>query len=245
MGVSCADFNGDGRPDLYLTHFINAKNTLYRNQGKLLFFDDSYHTNVAAISRNVLGFGSIAFDYDGDGAVDLFVANGHVLGPNISPHEMNPQLLRNDGLGRFKDISEQAGEYFAEKWLGRGASGADFDNDGDLDIAVTHLHQPFALLLNDTKVDRTWVGLDLKSSNRIPPTGGRIVLIQSGRRQVRPIIAGGSYLCSHDPRHQFWVEDGNFELEVHWPSGTVDRWIDPPRNQYLRLCEGQTAGKNH
>lgn len=242
MGVACADFDGDARPDFYLTHFVEEKNTLYHNLGKLLFSDESYRTNVAAISKKVLGFGTIAFDYDGDQSIDLFVANGHVLGPLVTPREMPQQLLRNNGLGQFVDISSQAGPYFDGLWLGRGASAVDFDNDGDLDLGVTHLHRPFALLQNETPVARDWIGFDLKSANRSPTCGGRIILIQGDERHVRPLIAGGSYLCSNDPRYRFWLEASPFEIEIHWPSGVVDHWRDPPRNAYHRCVEGAPKG---
>ncbi len=241
MGISCADFNSDGRPDLYVTNFIKEENVLYQNMGKLLFRDERHHTGVAAISRNLLGFGTIPFDYDGDGSVDIFVANGHVFGPHYPLNEMPPQLLRNDGRGRFVDISDQAGDYFHQKYLGRGVSASDYDNDGDLDLTVTHLHRPLALLRNDTDVGLDWVGLDLKSSNRIPPVGGRIVFRQGERKVVRPIVAGGSYLSSADPRHLFWVGAGEFQIEVHWPSGTVERLEGLERNRYHRIPEGKSS----
>ncbi len=239
MGVSCADFDGDGNPDLYLTHFFNSKNTLYRNLGGLLFIDQSKKYNVMQTSMHSLGFGTVPFDYDGDGAIDLFIANGHVLGPNQQPNEMSPQLLRNDGRGRVEDISDYAGEYFTDKWLGRGVAAGDFDNDGDIDIVISHLNRPVALLQNDTKVDVPWIGIELKSKNRVPPIGGRIVITQGDRKLYRPISAGGSYLCSHDPRQVVWLPEADCKVEVHWPSGIVDVLTNPPRNQYLRVEEGR------
>src|SRR6185436_15188801 len=104
-------------------------------------------------SFDFLGFGTVPFDYDRDSAPDIFVTNGHVLGPNHSPNEMQPQLLRNDGKGIFADISQYSGAYFQDRWLGRGAAGGDYDNDGDLDFAVTHISRPVALLRNDTNTN--------------------------------------------------------------------------------------------
>ncbi len=164
MGVACADFDGDGAVDLFLTHFFSHKNTLYRNLGGLLFRDDSKRSRIAAASYQTLGFGTIALDYDRDGDNDLFIANGHVLGPNNDPNEMRPQLLVNDGRGRFDDASDYAGEYFQRKFLGRGAAGGDFDNDGDLDLAVSNVGQPLGLLRNETPnpSGATFLGFDLR-----------------------------------------------------------------------------------
>lgn len=239
MGVSCADFDGDGAPDMYLTHFYNAKNTLYHNLGGLMFVDDSKRTRVASTSIHTLGFGTIPLDYDGDGAYDLFIANGHVLGPYQDPNEMSPQLLRNDGRGRFDDISSFAGEYFVDRWLGRGAAACDFDNDGDTDITVSHLDRPVAVLRNDTRVESRWIGIDLRSANRVSPVGGRLVLTSGETKRVRPITAGGSYLSNHDRRLLFWLPEGDYTLEIHWPSGKVDRLVNPEPNRYHRVAEGQ------
>ncbi|MFM8474595.1 MAG: FG-GAP repeat domain-containing protein, partial [Planctomycetaceae bacterium] len=111
MGIAAADYDGDRLPDLYLTHYYQMKNTLYRNLGGLLFEDDSLRTGVAATSLAYLGFGTIPIDYNMDNRADVFIANGHVLGPAIEPSAMTPQLLRNTGAG-FEDISRFAGGYF-------------------------------------------------------------------------------------------------------------------------------------
>jgi hypothetical protein len=247
MGVACADFDGDGLVDIFLTHFHAQKNTLYRNLGSLLFQDDSRRTRIAATSYQTLGFGTVSFDYNLDGSLDLFVANGHVLGPRQSPHAMRPQLLANDGLGRFTDVSDQAGSYFDRPCLGRGAAGADFDNDGDLDLAVSHLDRRVALLRNDTPRTRSgskdeagFLGLSLETRNRIPPVGGRVVVRQGGRSWWRPIVAGGSYLSSGDSRLLLAVDaqPATADVEVHWPTGQVDRLEKLHINRYWRIQEG-------
>jgi hypothetical protein len=241
MGVACADFDGDGMVDVFLTHYYSQKNTLYRNLGDLLFDDVSRRTRIAATSFETLGFGTVAFDYDLDGSQDLFVANGHVLGPAQEPNEMHPQLLCNDGSGRFEDISTIAGPYFEGLWLGRGAAGADYDNDGDVDLLVTHLHRPVALLRNETQSPHHFVGLDLRLPNRLPPLGGRVAVIAGNRRIVMPIVGGGSYLSSGDAR--LVVGLGRWEraidVEVFWPSGSVELFEDLPIDQYWRITEGR------
>ncbi|MBI5758344.1 MAG: CRTAC1 family protein [Planctomycetales bacterium] len=239
MGIACADYDNDGRTDIYLSHFFGQKNTLYRNLGGLMFVDDSRRTRVAATSFEFNGFGSVAFDFDRDGWMDIFVTNGHVLGPQQQPHAMRAQLLRNDRAGRFHDISSSAGPYFQDLLLGRSAASADFDNDGDLDLAVSHLHRPLALLRNDTVTQRHFLGLRLTTPDRIPPIGGRVVVTASGHRQVLHLVAGSSYLATHDDRLLVGLgEHGDpAAVTIHWPSGRVDEFVLEP-DQYWHVREG-------
>ncbi len=240
MGVSCADFDNDGRIDLFLTHYYHTKNTLYRNLGNLLFDDDSRRTRIAALSSESLGFGNAAFDADRDGDTDLFVANGHVLGPLQEPNAMLPQLLFNSG-GQFSDVSRFAGPYFKERWLGRSVAAADFDHDGDLDIGVTHLERPFVLLRNDTDTRRDWLGIELRTRSRIPPVGGQVIVQRGGLRIMQAVSSGGSYLSSGDPRLLFGLGDSDapVNVEIRWPSGRTDHLQNVQLNRYLRLVEGQ------
>ncbi len=240
MGLSCADFDGDGRVDIFITHYFQQKNTLYRNVGKLAFDDDSLRSRVAATSYQYLGFGTFPLDYDLDGHQDVFIANGHVLGPLQPPNEMPPQLLRNDGTGQFADISAFAGPYFHDRWLGRGVAAADYDNDVDTDLAVSHLQRPLALLRNDTDTKHHFLGLVLETPNRIPPVGGRVVVTIGARRIVMPIVAGGSYLSTNDPRLVIGLGDSDAadQVEVFWPSGREDRFTSLSADRYWRVMEG-------
>lgn len=241
MGLACADFDGDGLVDIFLTHFYAQKNTLYRNLGGLLFQDDSRRARIAATSFERLAFGTVAFDYDRNGAVDLFITCGHVLGPEHEPYEMLPQLLFNEGRGRFDDVSDQAGPYFQDLWLGRGAAGADYDNDGDLDLAVTHLDRPVALLRNDTRTGRHFLGIELATESRVPPVGGRVVVTVDGRQQSVPVMAGGSYHSSGDPRLLFGLGEaaGPVQVEVHWPTGAVETFENLDVDRYWHIMAGQ------
>ena len=239
MGVACADFDQDGRPDLFLTHYHQKKNTLYHNLGGLVFDDDSRRSRIAATSFQFLGFGTAAFDYDRNGCSDLFIANGHVLGPKQVPNQMQPQLLRNDGDGRFDDISSYAGPYFLDLWLGRGVARADYDNDGDADLVVTHLDRPVALLRNDTRTGRHFLGLSLNTVSRVPPIGGRAIVTVDGRRLTQPVLAGGSYLSSSDARLLFGLGDSvdPVQLEVFWPSGRVSRFDNIEIDRYWSIWD--------
>ena len=241
MGIAVGDFDRDSHFDLFLTHFHLAKNTLYQNLGGLRFVDNSKRTRVAIHSMETLGFGTTAFDYDRDGWLDLIVANGHVFGPEHQPSAMRPQLLRNTTKGRFDDVSDHAGVYFQELWLGRGLGSADFDNDGDLDFAITHLDRPVSLLQNETITTRAFLGLMLRTTSRVPPVGGRVLLKTPQLEQWTPIIAGGTYLCSNDDRLLFGVDPtaGPVSVQIHWPSGRVDNFANLELNRYWLIHEGQ------
>lgn len=241
MGIACDDFDNDGLPDIYLTHYFSQKNTLYRNLGDLRFHDDSFPSRVAALSMMYLGFGTAPLDFDRDGAPDLFIANGHVLGPNLSPNEMPRQLLHNDGRARFDDVSQLAGDAFAEPVLGRGAAKGDFDNDGDVDLAVANLVQPLALLRNDTRTGRHFLGLYLLTAARTSLAGGRVEVSAGEKRWVQPIVSGGSYLASSDPRLVFGLCDAPRadRVEVHWPSGRVDEFTMLDSDCYWLIREGR------
>lgn len=240
MGIACDDFDGDGRADLFITHFFRAKNTLYRNLGKLLFEDDSHRTRVAATSFQTLGFGTASIDVDRDGDRDLFIANGHVLGPYFKPSVMRPQLLLNDGRGRFADTSDKVGPYFQRRLLGRGVAAADYDNDGDPDIAVGHIHQPTSLLRNDTTSDNAFIGLHLVTRHRTTPVGTRLVVTSGQHRRVIPIVAGGSYLSSNDPRILVGLGPvyDPVRVEIIWPTGKKQTFERLSTNRYWLIIEG-------
>lgn len=240
MGIAVGDLDGSGFPELFLTHFYSHKNTLYRNLKGLLFVDDSKSTGVARISLPFNGFGTIALDFDRDRDLDLFVTNGHVLGPNSPPERMTPQLYVNEGRAVFTDASSEAGSFFKNKLLGRSAASADFDNDGDLDLAVSHIGDPLALLENRSQTANSWLGVELFRPDRKDITGSRVEVSVAGVTEVRPVHAGGSYLASSDRRLLFGLGEvsGPIEVTVHWAGGGTDHWQLPAANQYWQLVPG-------
>ncbi|MFM7036460.1 MAG: CRTAC1 family protein [Planctomycetaceae bacterium] len=238
MGVAAADYDGDRLPDLYLTHYYQMKNTLYRNLGGLLFEDDSLRTGVAATSLAYLGFGTIPLDYNLDHRPDVFIANGHVLGPAIEPSAMTPQLLRNTGTG-FEDISRFAGGYFVDAWTGRGAAGCDFDHDGDTDIAVSHIDRPVSLLRNDTISTPRSLQVDLQRLDRVPVPGARVLITSADVQSEQSVSAGGSYLSTNDSALLFPLEADTADIEVTWPDGRVDRHAAIPAGLTCVLLPGR------
>ena len=156
MGIATGDLDHNGLTDLFLTHFYGDTNTLYLNHStpKQLNFQDA--TRASALgppSRQKLGFGTIAEDFNGDGWDDIFIANGHVDDrtwmPGGQPFQMQPQLFANQ-QGRFMDVSGSAGDWFNKSWLGRGAATADFNRDGKLDLVVSSQLAPAAILINNS-----------------------------------------------------------------------------------------------
>jgi len=242
MGVTCADFDNNGFHDIFVTNFYAQKNTLYRNLGGLQFEDDSRRSRIVAMSHDRLGFGTVAFDYDRDGYSDLFIANGHVLGPAHKPFEMLPQILHNDGQARFDDVGSRAGHYFGQLCVGRGAAGADYDNDGDLDLLVTHLDRPVALLSNETGTRNHFLGIELHRADRLPPQGTQVIVEAGPRRISSMSVGGGSYLCASDPRLLIGLGDWSdpVTVEIRWQSGEVVRHEGVAVDRYWLAIEGRS-----
>ncbi|MGH9880984.1 MAG: FG-GAP repeat domain-containing protein, partial [Pyrinomonadaceae bacterium] len=148
MGVTVADYNHDEKFDLFITNFDDDYNTLYRNDGSNSFTDVSYAAKVAALSLPYVGWGTKFFDYDNDGWVDLFVANGHVY-PQIPTYRQRNFLHKNNRDGTFVEVGAEAGAPFSEKRVGRGVAFGDLDNDGDVDVVINNLDGAPQLLRND------------------------------------------------------------------------------------------------
>ena len=242
MGVACSDFDNDGKVDIFLTHYFQHKNTLYRNLDSLLFEDNSRRSRTAATSFDTLGFGTVAADFDHDGDDDLFIANGHVLGPQHSPNAMNPQLLENDGRGVFDDAAFQIGGYFVQPCVGRGAAKGDFDNDGRIDIVVSHVDRPMAIVRNETQVSNHFIGLQLLPIDRVYPVGGQVTVMAGGQRHIIPIIGGGSYLSSSDPRIVVGLGEyeGPVDVSVVWPGRDTETLHNMSSGRYWQIRERKT-----
>lgn len=240
MGVTIADYDHDGHLDLFVTNFDDDYNTLYHNDGKLSFTDSSYAAKVAAVSLPYVGWGTKFFDYDNDGWVDLFVANGHVY-PQIPSYKQRNFVHRNNRDGTFTEIAEQLGAPFSEKRAGRGVAFGDLDNDGDVDLVINNLDGPPTVLRND--------GGNLNNSVLIKLVGvksnragiGAMVKVVSGElAQKDEVRSGDSYISQSDQRLHFGLEKRtqiDF-IEVHWPSGIVDKLTGGKVNSIITIKEG-------
>jgi hypothetical protein len=228
MGVAAADYDGSGRASLWVTNYENEMHGLYRNvgsKGKDFFLHNTQVSGIAAIGRIYVGFGTAFLDVDLDGREDLVIANGHVI--RHSPRlRQKPVLLRNEGGGRFQEITERGGPYFGKGHIGRGLAAGDLDNDGRPDLVVSHVNAPVVLLRHEAASDHHWLGIELVGRDNRDVVGAKLVLGAGNQRQTRFAQGGGSYLSSGDRRHLFGLGsatkiDG---LTVVWPSGRTQQW---------------------
>jgi tetratricopeptide (TPR) repeat protein len=242
MGVVAEDLNNDGLIDLFHTNFLNQSSSLRWNLGGGQFTDGTLAANLAAPSRAMTGFGTVALDVDNDGTLDLFVANGHTDDQPWynAPMAQLPQLFVGRELGRFQLAGPDVSPYFARRVVGRGVAAGDLDNDGRVDLVVAHRDAPAALLRNVTPGGH-WLGLRLRGTRSgQSPVGARVTCQAGGRTRVRWLTSGTSYLASSDPRLWFGLGPSPKvdRLEVRWPSGTVQAWSDLDGDRILDLREG-------
>jgi RNA polymerase sigma factor (sigma-70 family) len=247
-GLAVGDFDNSGRPSLLVTNWEHEKLGLYHNDsraGQPLF---RYVTQKAGlwriVNQNYVSWGVGFFDLDHDGWLDLFIANGHAL---RSPQGratvvQRPALMRNEG-GKFIDITAQGGPYFEKDHRGRGVAFGDLDNDGRIDLVISHLNEPAVLLRNEAKPGAShWLGVELQGKARGDVTGAKLVLEVEGLpAQTRYATGGGSFASSSDPRHVFGIGTAKRvgKLTVYWPSGKEQSWEGLAVDQYWRLVEGE------
>jgi enediyne biosynthesis protein E4 len=239
MGISIGDYDRNGRLDLYLTHFEGEWNTLYANQGDQGFRDVTSEVGGIDATLARVGFGTVWQDFDQDGADDLFVANGHIDDQGRSQVlAMSPQIFTISD-GRLHDVSASVGSYFQQVFVGRGCAEADFDGDGDFDLAVIHQNSAAELLENRSERGH-WLALDFvgRRSNR-RGIGVRVTLRQSDTTLVQELYGGGSYCSSRQPRLIFGLGNNTAtcNVEVRWPSSTVQELLGVQTDQLRTIIE--------
>jgi tetratricopeptide (TPR) repeat protein len=271
MGADWGDANNDGRPDLVVTTFWMEPNALYQNDGRGLFSEVSYATGVGQATRKKVGFGARFLDVDNDGWLDLFFVNGHVQDTSaIDPEQGMPQLMqlfRNDGAGRFHDLSALAGEPFRRPIVGRGAAFGDYDNDGRVDAAVIDMEGRALLLRNhgaDPPHQGHWLTVralaaplgrlhsPLPASGRgaggerlFPPSprdaiGAQVTLFAGTKKLMREVQTSGSVLSANDPRVHFGLGEATRvnRISIRWPDGTTESFPGVPADRIVTIRQG-------
>jgi hypothetical protein len=251
MGVDAADLDGDGWQDLFVANVDREMFSLYRNNRDGTFSDEAQAHGIAQATRLLSGWGLKFFDYDNDGAADLFLANGHpddmieMYSSQVKYRE--PLLLFHQEHGKLRNVSAAAGPAFSVPLAARGLAVGDFDNDGRLDVLIGVNGAAPLLLENQAGAGNGWVGLRLRgvACNR-DAVGARISWSAGGVTRSRLKTNGGSYLSSHDPREVLglglaakadWVE-------IQWPapSKRVERF-QAPAGRYTTAVEGQGSAR--
>jgi enediyne biosynthesis protein E4 len=245
MGVDAADFDGNGTDDVFVTHLMDETNTLFVNLGQALFEDRTREAGLGMPGRRFTGFGTFFFDYDNDGWLDLFVANGAVqLLPELMrrkdpfPLGQPDQIFRNTGKGGFVEVVNEAGPEFQLLETGRGAAFGDVDNDGDTDVLVVNNNGRARLFLNEVGNRNHWLGLRLVGKNGRDMLGAQVeIVIAKDRVLRRRVRTDGSYLSANDPRVLVGLGAATRvqTVRVRWPDGTVEEFKDVSLGKYTTL----------
>jgi hypothetical protein len=247
MGVDAADFDGCGRPSLWVTNFQGENHALYSNQGRERFNYATRTAGIAAMGQGYVGFGTAFFDFDNDGSEDLIIVHGHALRhPVGTTAKQLPTLLHNishQGRRFFKNVTLEGGPYFQKPALGRGLAVGDLDNDGWPDVVVTHANSPAVLLKNmaATRQMNRWLGVKLTGIKGRDLVGTTVTLDDGSRTLTRFVKGGGSYLSASDPRLLFGLGASGIckRLTVRWSWGETQTWDNLEPNGYWQLHEGK------
>lgn len=250
MGVDCADVDGDGLLDLFVTNYQSEMPVLYRNLGGGLFEDATRKSQIPSSLFPHVNWGTGIVDFDNDGDRDIFIANGHFdrveLMDDRTSLKVPNFLLRNMGRGKFIDVSKNSGSGMAIVESSRGAGFDDLDNDGDIDVVVLNSNAAPSLLRNDSRNSNHWLQVSLrgKSCNR-DGVGARVRVFVGGRVLVDEVHSGRGYQSHFGSRLHFGIgaNDQIDKIEVRWPDGELEKFDKYQANQHLRLEQDSTNNK--
>ncbi len=245
MGIDVADVDGDGQLDLAFSNFRHEGTRLYRNLGKHLYEDISTGSFVGVNTLRFVGWGLALADFDNDGWLDLFQANGHVY-PGVPDADYDQPLLflRNTSGGRFEPATELWGPNLDRLRSGRGAAVGDLDNDGDLDLVVSTIDGPLRVLVNNGR--RTTHAVRIRLVGQHPnreALGARVEIQAAGRTQIGVVRRGGSFLSASDVSLHFGLGDASSidQITIRWPNGRSQGHAGLPVDAQLTIREDEAA----
>jgi hypothetical protein len=253
MGVDAADYDRSGQASVLITNFANQMISLYHNEGNGLFVDEAPQSEAGRATLVTLGFGCFFFDYDNDGWLDIFVADGHIedaierVQKRVTYAEP-PHLFRNLGKGKFTEVTTDVGAAFAAAKVARGAAYADIDNDGFLDVLITTNAGPAHLYHNEGGTNHSLrVKLVGTKSNR--DGIGAVVRVSSGNnqdKQWKMLRSGSSYLSQSELVLTFGLgqQSKADSVQIEWPSGQVDKLSNVDVGQLITVQEGKGVVAN-
>ena len=250
MGVDAADYDGSGRPSVIIGNFTNESMALYHNDGSGLFTDEAATSGIGKLSAQSLTFATFFFDYDLDGLLDVFAANGHVsddiavVQPNVK-YAQPPHVFHNKGKKKFEEVTAKLGKAMQRAIVGRGAAYGDFDNDGDLDLLITSNNGPVRLLRNDNANQNDLLRVKLVGSKANRDGIGATVTVKTskGAKEQQMVRTGSSYASQSELPLVFGLgtPDQNVTLtvDVSWPGGGKDSVSNIKPNQSIVIQEGK------
>jgi len=252
MGIAVGDYNHDGKVDFCVTNFSDDYNTLYRNDGDSSFTDVSYPAGIANTTIPFLGWGTGFLDYDNDGWLDLFFANGHVY-PGVDKQDwgttwaQRPLLFRNLDGSKFEEVPAATGSGLATVVSARGAAFGDLFNDGHIDVVLNVMDSTPVLLRDVVKNSNHWLTLKLIGGPKSPrdAIGAKAFVTAGGVRQRADVFSGGSYASSSDQRLHFGLGTASKvdKVEVSWPDGTREEVKVPEIDRIVTVVEGRGVVK--
>ena len=248
MGIAVGDYNRDGKVDFFITTFSDDYKTLYRNDGGNNFSDVTYRAGLASPTIPFLGWGTGFIDFDNDGLLDLFVANGHVY-PSVDQRDwgttwaQRPQLFRNLDGAKFQEVPPATGSGLADVIPARGAAFGDIFNDGHIGVVLNNMDSAPALLRNVVKNSNHWLAFKLVGGPKSPrdAIGAKMFVTAGGARQRGDVISGGGYGSNSDQRLHFGLGTATKvdRIEIYWPSGKKEEIVVPGMDRILTLVEGR------